>query len=246
MKKLFAGILIISVLCTFSLAGAESLTSKTDQELLDLYLQIQSVLLSRNANYSLKLNAGIYKIGTDIPAGAYRIECSGAFTSCTISVYTSEKSKYANNTYILSELTQSSVLGKVDLTDGNILEISGSTVSLTSYSTAQIEIETTNSLKKDTSSPGGASEEGLTISPGKYLVGIEIPAGTYKVICEGNYSITSFDVYDSSTATRPSYSTILTAFLGNTEIGKIELSSGNIVEIKDGSVVFYKYQDIRK
>ena len=132
MKRVLIALTACVFLFSVVAVNAESLSGKTDQELMDLYLQIQSELLSRSASYSISLSAGKYKVGVDIPAGLYRAECSGAYSSSTLKLYESEESKFPADTYIMAELYQSPVIGKLDLAEGNIVSITGSVITLTS------------------------------------------------------------------------------------------------------------------
>ena len=248
MRKFVCFLLSLSLaLCCFAAAAADkkqddfSLQGKTDEELLAMYQEIQAILLSRSGEYSLTLPAGKYEVGLDIPAGEYRMECSGAYSSSQVSVYQSEDSKWASDRYLMSEMTKSSIVGKITLEDGNILSISGSAITVTGYNAAQMSVEGGGKIV-DQPADGG----GFVVSAGKYQVGTEIPAGTYRVVCEDEYGMAAFRVYDSEKSVFPSYDTVLAKLFGNGEIGKIELKEGSYVEIAEGSVTFYLYTGVGK
>lgn len=246
-KLIVIFVALILILITNCSVLAENLNEKSDGELIDLYLQIQAELLGRSNECSLVLTAGKYTVGTDVPVGSYQAECKGAYSSSTLKIFSSADAKYADDTYIMAELYQSSTIGKLDLNPGNVISITGSAITLKSYSAAQnqLNIPATDS-NTDTKSSNEFSGTELEVAPGKYKVGLEIPAGTYSVKCNGAYSMVSFNVYESKDELFPVYSTILTELLGNSEIGKIELSIGNIVEISEGSVTFFPYKGVGK
>lgn len=241
---------IISIAILLSLAlllvvpvSAEELNNLSDEELITMYREIQSILLSRSGNYEIQLNAGRYVVGDDLPSGSYRIEAKGAYSSSTLKVYEDGKAKYPIDTYIMAELYNSSVIGKLDLEEGNILDITGSTVSIASYSVAQVQIENEESSHSSSKNdaPDAEAVDSLVVPPGKYQVGPEIPQGTYRVVCEEAYGMASFSIFDSEKSVFPSYNTLLSPLIGNAEIGKIELKKGSFVEVAEGSVTLYTY-----
>ena len=90
MKTLAVIAVALIMVSTMSFAYAEDLSAKSDEELLALYQEIQTILLARNGNYTIELASGKYVIGTDFPAGSYRVEAKGAYSStqvkCKISI----------------------------------------------------------------------------------------------------------------------------------------------------------------
>lgn len=244
MKKILSIVILLSfTLLLIVPASAEGLSNMSDEELITMYREIQSILLSRSGNYEIQLNAGRYVIGEDLPSGSYRIEAKGAYSSSTLKVYDDSEAKYPNDTFILAELYNSSVIGKLDMDDGNILEITGSTVSIAYYNAAQIQLEIDESAQPTSENDASDAEpvDSLVVPPGKYQVGPEIPQGTYRVVCEEAYGMASFSVFDSEKAVFPSYDTLLSPLMGNAEIGKIELKKGSYVEVAEGSVTLYTY-----
>ena len=244
MKKLIA--MMVVILCFMSaIAFADDFSGMSDAELLSKYLEIQSILLSRSQSYSIDLYAGKYTVGQDLPAGTYRLETKGAYSSSTLSIYKDSEAKYAANTYLMGELYNSSIIGKLDLFEGNIVNITGSTVTICIYNAAQIEMNTpmpTNGVNESTLSP---IEGSIVVHAGKYLVGTEIPKGTYRVVCEDPYGMVLINVYESEKMKFPSYNTIISPFLGNEVIGKLELKTGEYFEVVDGDITLYVYDGIK-
>ncbi len=239
---------MVFLLLAMSCAFAEDLNAKSDEELLALYQEIQAILLARNGNYTVELASGKYTIGTDFPAGSYRIEAKGAYSSTQVKVYKNADEKYPSESYILAELYQSSVIGKLDVVSGNVLEIAGSVVTVSAYNAAQtplnITVET-DSLK-DANQADTEMVDGLVVPSGKYLIGSEIAPGTYRVVCEEAYGMASVSVFDSEKAVFPSFNTLLSPLLGNAEIGKLDLKSGSYLEVSEGSVTLYVYKGLGK
>ena len=244
MKRIIAIMIVLLFIFTSS-ASAGSLSEMTDEELLSMYQQIQSILLSRSDEYSLTLNAGRYIVGEDIPSGTYRLECKSPYAAANVDVYATSESKYSSDSFIMAELYNSSVVGKLDLNDGNILKISGSTIDLTYYNPAHISIVSEVADGKDNADIA-SNRDLFVVSPGKYHVGSEIAPGTYRLVCEDAYGFAGVNVYEDSEAKLPYYNAIVSKLFGNPEIGKLELKKGNYVEIEEGSVTFYTYDGNRR
>lgn len=242
MKRLIVVLVVICLVASSIVSVyAEDLNTKSDEELIAMYREIQSILLDRNGKYTVQLNAGKYIIGDDLPAGSYRIEAKGAYSSSTLKVYEDANAKYPEDTYILAELYNSSVIGKLDLVEGNVLNITGSTLSIASYNAAQIELDAEISQPAGEEQPDAEAVDSLVVPPGKYQVGPEIPAGTYRIVCEEAYGMASFSVFESEKSVFPSYDTILSPLMGNAEIGKLELKKGSYVEVAEGTVTLHTY-----
>ena len=78
MKKLAVAILGLFVLITGCIGLSESesiftISSLSDEELIELYSQINEEIVNRKIEKTAKLLAGTYEIGKDIPAGDYMI-----------------------------------------------------------------------------------------------------------------------------------------------------------------------------
>lgn len=86
--------------------------------------------------------------------------------------------------------------------------------------------------------------DGVLVPPGEgYVVGVDIPAGSYRIVPQSSseYDSVVFDIdyHDGG------YShTHLLGFCGSSEIGKIELSQGATVNIIGGFVCFFPYTGI--
>ena len=242
--------LIVAALIIFpSLCIADNYNpyeTRSNDDLVSEYLAIQKELLSRNGGFSLDLHTGKYMVGKDIPSGVYRLECKGAFSSSQVRLYSSTTSVSPQESHVMAEMYNSSIIGKIELAEGSVLEISGSTITLSSFSVSQIESSLPEVQKEvSLSAPTSNTQvDGLVVAPGKYMIGSDIPAGTYRVVCKDASSMSTFSLFDNEKSIFPSFETILNELFGNAEIGKIELKTGNRLEIAEGSVTLYVYDGL--
>ena len=243
MKKVVC-VVLVALMC-IGTSFAEKLNLKSDQELIAMYQEIQAILLSRSQEYVLELNAGTYTVGSDVPAGEYRVECPGAYSSAIVKLYSKSGDAFPASSYTLAELYNSSVIGKLVLEKGNVLSVSGSKVELRDYNVANTALKSGNAVIENQTQNQAGDKEEFTLASGKYKVGDEIPTGTYRVAIDDPYGMVVLDVFDSAKSLRPSYSTILSKLIGNGEIGKLVLEKGNIIQIAEGSVTFYEYTGIK-
>ena len=85
-----------------------------------------------------------------------------------------------------------------------------------------------------------ATINGVTVPAGLYVVGQDLPSGTYRVVFN---SVRDTD-YCSFLAVNESESfgfTTILGFSGSPEIGKIELSKNTHITITGGELVFFTY-----
>ena len=83
--------------------------------------------------------------------------------------------------------------------------------------------------------------DGVTVPPGRYIIGEDIPAGTYRIEITGGTGF--YDVYDS-----PGGKTIATGLTGElydvTEFGKITFEEGNELKLVNSTFIFFPYTGI--
>lgn len=133
MKRIISAILVI-VLMLCGIASAEEMTFQAfaDQLSDDTLQQLAAFLQSetvRRLNVSFDLPAGVYIVGDDIPAGSWTITVASKVTAEFI-VYNSAEKKNAEYAFpdfdeLLNASYGSDTIGKITLSPGNIVEISG-------------------------------------------------------------------------------------------------------------------------
>ena len=128
MKK--AALIILALILSASLASAEDLqlSSMTDEALAELNRAVQIEMIRRQNN-SFDLPAGVYIVGSDIPAGDWTITVVSTVTAEFI-VYNSAKDKYEEYPIpdfdeLMNASFDSDIIGKITLFPGNIVQISG-------------------------------------------------------------------------------------------------------------------------
>ena len=81
---------------------------------------------------------------------------------------------------------------------------------------------------------------GVKVPPGSYVIGEDIPAGTYRV----DFPVVSDLLMGLFMAYTEDYSDYATYYIGEnntTAIGKVELKEGMTLEISDTTAIFYAY-----
>ena len=125
MKKLFALVLALAMILAAVPALADNpLDRYTTEELQTLSVMIQAEILNRSGE-PFELYPGEYEVGTDIPAGSWRVEyVSGG--SGWFYVYTLPETAIPSFEGYLSEYEDvaAPVIGKVTLKSGQLLEVS--------------------------------------------------------------------------------------------------------------------------
>ena len=120
MKRFIALLLLVSVLLLFGSAYAEDLSTLDDEQLIALSVAVNSEIVRRDLNKKVKVPAGTYIVGQDIPAGDYTIRPTGVLLC--VEIYEGEV-KLGNRIGIYSA-SQEELIGKISLKEGQIVEIS--------------------------------------------------------------------------------------------------------------------------
>ncbi|MBR3927755.1 MAG: hypothetical protein IKJ65_01985 [Clostridia bacterium] len=84
-------------------------------------------------------------------------------------------------------------------------------------------------------------EKEVVVPMGRYIVGIDIPAGTYTVRPYTSYG--TFHLYVDEKAKYPFIGEVM-AVRDNEYIGKVIFENGNVVELEGTSFVFSPYQGL--
>ena len=82
---------------------------------------------------------------------------------------------------------------------------------------------------------------GITVPQGEYIIGEDIPAGTYRIEITGIGGY--FDLYESKDGSK-----IATGLTGSTydvtDIGKLVLEEGNVLIWRNSTFIFYPYTGV--
>lgn len=128
MKKL--ALLLVFLLTFTPFANAESIDiqSMSSEELTALRTAINAELLSRGIEKEVTVPTGRYTVGVDIPSGVYTIKLAGTM-GALVSTYTQ-----SGNYDLVYNVTASEPIGKLDLQEGQTIEIAVESVVFTPYS----------------------------------------------------------------------------------------------------------------
>lgn len=140
MKHRIISLLVVLLLLCPAFAHAQvtvdgkDLKDLTYQELLDLQSVIEKAKEDKLAALgAFKLEPGKYVVGVEIPAGIYRCECKGAYSSAMLQVFEDETKTWPIVTEILAELYESPAIGKLELKDGYIVNVSMGAIDFMPY-----------------------------------------------------------------------------------------------------------------
>lgn len=130
-------LLLLVLLVTGSCAYAElDYNSMSYDELLRINSLVQAALFQKGILADgVTIYPGVYKVGEEIPAGVYRAECKGAYSSALLNIYPDENNQsiLSGKSYVMAELYGSSVVGKLVLEEGNIVDLTNGNIILTAY-----------------------------------------------------------------------------------------------------------------
>ena len=124
MKKLFAALIVLALLCPVVLAEDVDLSGMSFEDLLDLRAAVDRAIWASDGWQEVEVPAGVYVIGEDIPAGRWTVSPSSRMSTFTLYP---QKSDYTDNTYdyIAIQILNDSESYTLECNDGNCLEIGG-------------------------------------------------------------------------------------------------------------------------
>ena len=140
MKKMIIFIIILSVFCTASYATSfdNPFETMSDQEIMVCYQFTMEQMDKRGLSpYStargVTVPQGRYTVGVDIPAGAYRLEFpDDEFDTGMIYIYIPGKD-LPDKWYSVGKYSNVQVFGKLELVEGTIFELQGTTATFYTY-----------------------------------------------------------------------------------------------------------------
>lgn len=131
MKKIVALLLAVLIcLGCFSASAAVSFNvgDYTTDELITIRALIISELMFRQIDKKIDVPQGRYVVGVDIPSGFYTVATDNFIISLTI-----HSNRYSNDYAFTYVVTDTEKVGKLELKNGNAIEVVGGTITLTPY-----------------------------------------------------------------------------------------------------------------
>lgn len=126
MKRLLALVLVFAALSVSCCAETIDLSAMSFIELRTLQQRIAEELVKRPEWDGVKVSKGYWRVGTDIPAGVYSIQLQDKRDTCFVGVWGFAVDDYTTNGGSLFRgLLRSDApsIGRIELKDGNILEV---------------------------------------------------------------------------------------------------------------------------
>ena len=122
MKKFLALIFAMILLGGSAAAETPDLSGLTTDELLSVIREAQALLFDQQLIDGVKVPAGTYTVGQDIPAGVYRIKfIGGEYASGRLLVYNADGT--IDVMHFVGEAESVPEIGKIELTDGQQVEL---------------------------------------------------------------------------------------------------------------------------
>ena len=135
MKKLITILLILSLaLPALALADLPDISCLSVDELLELNHQIQLRLFSEKLIEGVDVPEGQYIVGEDIPSGTYRLEIVFQRSGGYLTIYDSKDNMKKIKGSFIGEYWGVVEIGKLELNEGNVVDISGNTLRFFMYS----------------------------------------------------------------------------------------------------------------
>lgn len=113
--------LALCLACSSAMADID-LSAMTIDELKALNQSVVSEIMTRKDFTQVRVPAGIYKVGEDIPAGTYTLLCDEDYTMITVK---DSKGNYTSKMYAIEQHEQ---IGRLELLSGESIEIQFSVV----------------------------------------------------------------------------------------------------------------------
>lgn len=133
MKKLLVLTLALALLLSSASAEDDPIAGLSLDQLLAVNSAIQLKIFSQEAAVDgVRVPAGTYVVGVDLPAGVYRVEYR-PLTETSFCSFTAVNEKDVWSFFTILGFDSSSEIGKIDLTDGTEITISGGEVYFYTY-----------------------------------------------------------------------------------------------------------------
>jgi len=240
-RRTFIGTLAASAVCStagFALANeAETadFSGMTIDELYDLRASVDEEIAARPEGASFTLPVGQYLVGTDIWQGEYTLE----FVADEEDDEYSSWYVYENQNMYLYDVDRL-WLGDFPKNEGTVRANSPSKIRL--YNGDYFIVYRSSIACKKTASIKSNNEEyvvpeGTLVPVGVYAIGADIPAGTFNVCFDGNYS-SRFRAYDADQDWDNSFTDPRVEILATRD------NASSVIILKEGMVVKVEYNPV--
>lgn len=128
MKRFLTILLILCLLAPSALSSESPFAPYSDDELIIFAQMAQNEIVSRGLVKSAVVPQGVYIVGLDVPAGIYSVSHDGSVSS--VEVYPSATS---NDDLYDYSIYGDEIIGRLELLDGQRLEVLHSAITLTVY-----------------------------------------------------------------------------------------------------------------
>ena len=129
MKKLVSILVLVFLVVSSAAAEDFDLSGLSFDQLVQLQSRITMEIMQRDEWQEVTVPAGIYEVGKDIPAGTWSLEMASK-GNCEVLLYPNKaesENEFGFSLFdvVLSEYLEKLTVGKLDLRNGNILQLSG-------------------------------------------------------------------------------------------------------------------------
>ena len=125
MKKVVCVLLCLVFLGSFAFADSVDLSGMSFDELTALQKNLVKEIMSRPEWKEVKVPAGTWKVGEDIPAGTYGVSTDTVLVTMTI--YKNENKDFSD-LESMNVLSQEQSVGKLVLQEGWVVELTGEVI----------------------------------------------------------------------------------------------------------------------
>lgn len=251
MKKLVTAqcLILVLILSCCALAEAAALDSglpdvenMSYELLLELKQSVDAEYFSRHEAEPIRFNPGTYVVGKDIKAGRYNyvVTCPPIDTSAALYVFDSY-SAYQNSRYdytVYYNLSLEEGVQSIDLIEGSCIQISNACIA---FSVADFADEVFYQF---------VAPDGTYVPEGTYMVGVDLPVGTYAVYPASTERATLY-LYSDYSSVYDGYDNYEYVYLLSQEDMKtlkptiIEVKDGNLISIEYADVIMHKQQQVK-
>lgn len=132
MKKLLVALLVVAMMISTAMAEGIDLSGLSYEDLLELRQQVDAAIWASDGWQEVKVPAGVYVIGEDIPSGRWSVTPSDRLSTFTLFPTKADYTEQTYN-YISLNMLDAGESYALDVQDGQFLEIGGGALTFTPY-----------------------------------------------------------------------------------------------------------------